>query len=212
MQVHTYQVNYNCIAQDECSSNIRVSSKRGVVVVEYVFRTTPNYLPRQICKDFGHDHGVELAYNQTWHLKEKPKECIYGAPCDSYTFFPWLCHKLGELNPETIAEYISHEGHFMRLFIAHAFSIQIFIMGCRLVLAIDSCHLSSPYKGALLSTTAYDADDGMFPLALGMVSSKNYDNWYWFLERLKGVLDGREVVIILDRHHGILCRVLSCLG
>ena len=37
-------------------------------------------------------------------------------------------------------------------------------MGCRPVLAIDSCHLSGPYKEALLSATAYDVDDRMFPL------------------------------------------------
>ena len=51
-----------------------------------------------------------------------------------------------------------------------------------------------------MSTIAYDADDGMFPLALGVVSSKNYEDSYWFLEKLKGVLDGKEVVIISDRH------------
>ncbi|RVW30540.1 hypothetical protein CK203_097808 [Vitis vinifera] len=77
--------------QDECSSKVKVSSKRGAIVVEDVFRTTPDYLPRQICKDF--------------------------------------------------EQYTSHEGHFMQF---------------------------GPYKGALLSTIAYDTDDGMFPLALGV--------------------------------------------
>ena len=145
-----------------------------------------------------------MTYNQAWHLKEKAKERIYGAPRESYTFVPWLCHRLREINPGTIAEYTSDEGHFMQLFIAHAFSIQGFIKGCRPVLAIDSCHLSGPYNRALLSAIAYDADDGMFPLALGVVSSENYEDWYWFLEKLKGVLDGKEVVIISDRHQGIL--------
>ncbi|RVX16585.1 hypothetical protein CK203_006028 [Vitis vinifera] len=169
LRVHTYQVNHNHIAQDECSSKVKVSSKRGAVVVEDVFRTTPDYLPRQICKDFERDHGVQLTYNQAWHLKEKAKERIFGVPRDSYTFLPWLCHRLREINPGTIAEYTSQEGHFMQLFIAHAFSIQGFIMGCRPVLAIDSCHLSGPYKGALLSAIAYNADDGMFLLALGVI-------------------------------------------
>ena len=67
-------------------------------------------------------------------------------------------------------------------------------------IAIDSCHLSGPYKEALLSTIAYDVDDGMFPLALGVISSENYEHWYWSLEKLKGVLDGKEVVIISYRH------------
>ena len=73
-------------------------------------------------------------------------------------------------------------------------------MGCRPVLAIDSCHLSGPYKGDLLFAIAYNADDGMFPLALGVVSLENYEDWYWFLEKLKGVLDGKEVAIISNRH------------
>ncbi|RVX01277.1 hypothetical protein CK203_031349 [Vitis vinifera] len=135
LRVYAYQVNHNHIAQDECLSKVRVSSKRGVVVVEDVLR---------------------------------------------------------EINPGTIAEYTSHEGHFKQLFIAHAFSIQGFTMGCRPVLAIDSCHLSGPYKGALLSAIAYDADDGMFPLALGVVGSENYEDWYWFLEKLKEILDDQE--------------------
>ncbi|RVW99285.1 hypothetical protein CK203_030629 [Vitis vinifera] len=161
LRVYTYQVNHNHIAQDECSSKVRVSSKRGVVVVEDVFRTTPEYLPRQICKDFERDHGVQLTYNQAWHLKEKAKERLYGSPR--------------------------------------------FTMGYRPILAIDSCHLSGPYKGALLSAIAYDADDGMFPLALGVVGSENYEDWYWFLEKLKGILDGQEgkkgkedVLLLLD--------------
>ncbi|RVW91753.1 hypothetical protein CK203_045927 [Vitis vinifera] len=143
LRVYTYQVNHNHIAQDECSSKGGFLPKRGAVVVEDVFRTTPEYLPRQLCKDFERDHGVQLTYNQAWHLKEKAKERVYGSP-----------------------------RHFKQLFLAHAFSIQGFTMGCRPVLAIDSCHLSGPYKGALLSAIAYDADDGMFPLALGVTTMR----------------------------------------
>ena len=86
-------------------------------------------------------------------------------------------------------------------------------MGCRLVLAIDSCHLSGPYKGGLLSAIAYDADDGMFPLALGVVGSENYEDWYWFLEKLKGILDGQEVIILYQIDIKGYCVVFrSCLG
>ena len=67
---------------------MKVSSKRGIIIVGDVFRATPYYLPRQICKDFSHDHGVELTYNQAWHNKEKAKERIYGSPHDFYIFLP----------------------------------------------------------------------------------------------------------------------------
>ena len=65
--------------------------------------------------------------------------------------------------------------HFMQLLIAHGFSIQGFNIGCRLVLVIDSYHLSSLYKRVFLFVIAYDADNGMFPLSLGMVNLKNYE-------------------------------------
>ena len=113
---------------------------------------------------------------------------------------------------KTIAVYTSHEGHFMQLFIVHAFSVQGLIMGCWSVLAIDSYHLSNPYKGALLSAIAYDVDNGMFPLALGVVSLENYKDWYWFLEKLKGALNGKEVVVVSNRHQGILHSVSEFFG
>ena len=59
---------------------------------------------------------------------------------------------------------------------------------------------------------AYDADDGMFPLAMGVVGSENYEDWYWVLEKLKGILDGQEVIIISDRHQGILRSVSELFG
>ena len=43
-------MNHNHIAQDECSSKVRVSSKRGVVVVEDVFKTTPEYLVVKVAR------------------------------------------------------------------------------------------------------------------------------------------------------------------
>ena len=54
--------------------------------------------------------------------------------------------------------------------------MQFQFMRCQQVLAIDSCHLNGLYKGALLSVIAYDADNGMFPLSLGVVGSENYED------------------------------------
>ena len=123
LRVHTLCDNHNHITQDQCSYKVKVSSKRGAVIVGNVFRITLDYLPCEICKDFCHGHGVELTYNQAWHIKEKAKGRIYGAPHDSYMFLPWLCHRLREINLGTIAEYTSTNGHFSQLFVAHTFSI-----------------------------------------------------------------------------------------
>ncbi|RVX10318.1 hypothetical protein CK203_016115 [Vitis vinifera] len=67
-------------------------------------------------------------------------------------------------------------------------------------------------RGSLFSATAYDADDGMFPIAFGVVSSENYEDWLWFLQKLKGILQDKEVVIISDRHQAILRSVSQLFG
>ena len=98
---------------------------------------------------------------------------IYRFLEKSYMLLPWLCQRLVDINPGMIAECTRQNGHFWQLFITHSFSIQGFLMGCRPVIAIDSTHLSGLYKDSLFSTTTYDADDGMFQIAFGVVSSKN---------------------------------------
>ena len=92
----------------------------------------------------------------------------------------------------------------MQLFVALSVSIHGFQMGCRLIISIDSSHMSRPYKGALFSASSYDADDDMFPLAYGLFSFENYEDWLWFLEKLKIVIGEREVIIISNRHQGII--------
>ncbi|RVX19970.1 hypothetical protein CK203_004688 [Vitis vinifera] len=105
----------------ECSSQPSMRERRGARVIEQVIRATPQYLPRQICKDFRS-------------------------------------------------------------------------------------------RGSLFSATAYDVDDGMFPIAFGVVSSENYEDWLWFLQKLKGILQDKEVVIISDRHQVILRSVSQLFG
>ena len=69
--------------------------------------------------------------------------------------------------------------------------------------------MSGPYGGALFLAATYNANDSMFPLAFGVMSSKNYEDWSWFLQNLKKVVAEKEVVIISDRHPALLRSVLE---
>ena len=53
-------------------------------------------------------------------------------------------------------------------------------MGCRPIIAINSSHMSDPYNDALFFATSYDANNSMFPLAIGVMSYENYEDWSWF--------------------------------
>ena len=111
-------------------------------------------------------------------MKEKAKERIYGIPKNYYKLLPWMCERIVQTNFVIIVELThSNDGHFEQLFIEHAISIQGFIMGCHPIIAIDYSYMSGPYSGALFSITAYDANDYMFLLTFGIISSENYEDW-----------------------------------
>ncbi|XP_010659540.3 uncharacterized protein LOC104881341 [Vitis vinifera] len=213
VQVHTFHNHHNHSLEDVVACQPLVRSNRASLLIDDVIRSTPNYQPRQICKDFQRQHGMQLTYLQAWNIKEKANERIYGEPKYYYKLLPWMCEKMVATNPGSIVELgHSSDGHFEQLFVAHSVSIQGFAMGCRPIIAIDSAHMSGPYRGALFSATAYDANDAMFPLAFGVMSSENYDDWSWFLQNLKKLVGDKEVVIISDRHPALLRSVPEVFG
>ncbi|RVW92859.1 hypothetical protein CK203_040504 [Vitis vinifera] len=190
-----------------------VRSTCAFLVIDDVVRSTPEYQPRQICKDFVRQHGIQLTYLQAWKIKENVKERIYGLPKNYYKLLPWMCERMIATNSGLSIE-LSYfdDGHFEQFFIAHSIYIQGFVMGCRPIIAIDLTHMSGPNGGALFSATAYDANDSMFPLAFGVMSSKNYEDCLWFLEKLKIVVGNQEIIIVLDRHLALLRSVLEMFG
>ena len=88
-----------------------------------------------------------------------------------------MCDKIKQCNLGSVVELIYYSNsHFQQLFIAHEVYIIEFLRGCRSIIAIDSTHMSGSYGGALLSATSYDANDCMFLVAFGVMSSKNYED------------------------------------
>ena len=104
-----------------------------------------------------------------------------------------MCEKMIATNPGTIVE-LSHssDDHFEQLFVARAISIQGFVVGCWPIIAIDLAYMSGPYGGALFPATAYDVNDSMFPLTFEVMSSENYEEWFWFLQTWKKLLEIRK--------------------
>ena len=146
-------------------------------------------------------------------MKKRAKELIYGIPKNYYKVLPWMCEKIVHTNHDPLVELThSSNGHFEKLFIAHEISIQGLALRCQPIIAIDSSYMSGPYGDALFSATTYDANDSMFPLALGIMSSENYDDWSWFLQKLKMVVEDKEGTIIIDKHPDLLRSVPKIFG
>ena len=72
-------------------SNFRIHTKHGDALVDDLIKGTPDYLPKQICKDFEQKHEIRLSCMQAWSMKEKAKEKIHGMLQSSYNLLPWMC-------------------------------------------------------------------------------------------------------------------------
>ena len=70
VQVHSLRI-HNHSLDVVASPQPTIRANRVSMVIDDVIRLTPEYQPRQICKDFFRQHGLRLTYNQAWHMKEK---------------------------------------------------------------------------------------------------------------------------------------------
>ncbi|KAL0915143.1 hypothetical protein M5K25_015542 [Dendrobium thyrsiflorum] len=100
---------------------------------------------------------------------------------------------------------------FQRLFWAFGPSINGWKY-CRPILSLDGTFLLGKYRGTLLIAVGLDANNGLFPLAFGIVESECNESWIWFLrmlhELVPSISSRNDLCIISDRHAGLVrgCR------
>ena len=85
------------------------------------------------------------------------------------------------------------------MFVTYAANINGFKLRCRMMLFIDGCHLSGPYKETLLAACALDTDNHLFNFAYAIVSCESIEDWVWFLQCVAKCLGGLKPVIMSDR-------------
>ncbi|XP_028755677.1 uncharacterized protein LOC114715038 [Neltuma alba] len=112
--------------------------------------------------------------------------------------------RLKETDDKTVAEWASIGNRFERVFIAYGACVEGFLNGARPILYVDGTHLSGPYKGTLLSASAYDTDDAMLPFAIAVVKGENLDDWTWFFHKIKQIVGSMQLTIVSDRHNSII--------
>ncbi|XP_009628897.1 uncharacterized protein [Nicotiana tomentosiformis] len=158
---------------------------------------SPDCLPRKVCEDAEKNLAIKLTYRQAWSVKQRIREAINEKSGESYKLIPWLCNRLTEAMPGTIATWsCTEENRFKRLFVSYDCSIRGFHVGCRPLIFIDVYNLNGLPNSSFIVASALDADNQMYPLSYGVLLSMNEDDLIWFLEKLKLVVQNREVVIV----------------
>ena len=94
------------------------------------------------------------------------------------------------------------ESKFKRMYIRYNAQKVDFLSGYRPFIGLDGCHSKGRFGGQLLSATAKDGNDNIFPVAMDVVEQENKDSWIWFLEQFAyyiGEPEDLNLVFISDR-------------
>ncbi|XP_077232277.1 uncharacterized protein LOC143868110 [Tasmannia lanceolata] len=77
------------------------------------------------------------------------------------------------------------DDRFVRLFWTFGLSIWSFHRTLRHIILVDGTHLRGKYLGILLIAIGVDGNNGLYPLAFGVVEMENEDSWRWFFMLLR---------------------------
>ncbi|XP_038993876.1 uncharacterized protein LOC120117707 isoform X2 [Hibiscus syriacus] len=174
-------------------------------IIKEKLKDFPDYKPKDIVNDIKQEYGLQLNYFQAWRAKEIAMEQLQGSHKDAYSQLPSLCDRIMETNPGSLALFTTKEdSSFHRLFISFHASLSGFVQGCRPLLFLNSIPLKSKYQGILLTATAADGDDDVFPVAFAVVDVETNDNWRWFLLQLKSAVSTScPLTFVADRQKGL---------
>lgn len=175
-------------------------------IIKEKLKVSPNYKPKDIASDIKREYGIQLNYSQAWRAKEIAREQLQGSYKEAYTQLPSFCEKIKETNPGSVATFTTKEdSSFHRLFVSFHACIVGFQQGCRPLIFLDSTPLNSKYQGVLLSATAADGNDGIFPVAFAVVDAETDDNWHWFLMELNSTISStsQQITFVADFHDGL---------
>ena len=112
---------------------------------------------------------------------------------------------LGRTDERTRTSLLREGSFFKRAFLALGMCVRAFPHTTR-VIGLDACHIKARYGGALLVMTVLDGNGNVFPAAIGIAESENFETWFWFLALVQTAFQtglGDGLVVLSDREKGL---------
>ncbi|KAL8506266.1 hypothetical protein ACS0TY_017223 [Phlomoides rotata] len=152
-------------------------------------RAKPSLGGKEVIKEMKNSYVFDIPYWKAWRTVEATKKKIFGSYDDSYDQLRWYCSAITSTNPGSVIalEHNNDTQRFEWVFITIKACMDGFKI-CRSMLFVDGTFMKGSAKGTLLAATTKDGDNGLFPVALAIVSAENTSNWEWFLWKLRDVI------------------------
>ncbi|XP_077212848.1 uncharacterized protein LOC143847961 [Tasmannia lanceolata] len=158
--------------------------------------------------------GIIISYWKAYNAMNIILEIKCENVEDSYRILPALTVQMMRRNPDSYMHVFRArdlrprgDDRFVRLFWTFGPSIRSFHRTLRPIILVDGTHLRGKYLGILLIAIGVDGNNGLYPLAFGVVETENENSWMWFFMLLRQYVLAAEMnifTICSDRHKGLL--------
>ena len=161
-------------------------------------KATSTYVAKRFIKDFSknpnwevsgvHNHvmqnlSVDLSVNQVYRSKRKTRDLINGDEQLQYGVLRDYAQMISTVDKGSrvilqteMAEETS-QPKFKRMYVRFNAQKVGFLGGCRPFIGLDGCHIKHIFGGKILSATAKDANDNIFPVAMAVVEQETKESW-----------------------------------
>ncbi|GKC54965.1 hypothetical protein Tco_1077710 [Tanacetum coccineum] len=158
---------------------------------------------------------VGVSKHKAFRAKSKAAEVMKGDAEVQYKILRDYVVELKKCNPNTTVkldvygeeDQESTTRIFRRIYVCLGALKEGFKAGGRELLGLDGAFMKGQYPGQLITAVSVDGNNGIYPVAYGIVESESKDSWIWFLNCLGDDIElyrNSNFTFITDRQKGLL--------
>ncbi|GKD03639.1 hypothetical protein Tco_1178613 [Tanacetum coccineum] len=151
------------------------------LVANYLLHTNPQIPIKAVQEHMKKQFQVGVSKTKAFRAKAKAEVHLRGDQEQQYALLWDYCHALKKANPNTTVKidvYRAHNPHenvrrFKRIYVCLGALKDRFRASRRQLLGLDGAFMKEDYPGQLLIAMSVDANNGIYPVAYGIVESES---------------------------------------
>ena len=192
--VRTFKEEHKCLQSRKIKSCTSTFLSKHIQDLLVKNPTMPvKAVQEQMAKKF----QVVVSKTKAFRAKAKAQQNLKGDASVQYSLLRDYCYELQKCNPNTTVKIDVYGEEdpdsptriFRRIYVCLGPLKDGFRAAGRELLGLDGAFMKGQYEGQLLTAVGVDANNGIYPVAYGIVESESKASWTWFLKCLGDDLD-----------------------
>ncbi|GJR98976.1 FAR1-related sequence 10 [Tanacetum coccineum] len=210
--IKTFKDEHHCLQSRKikyCTSTFLSKHITDLIIMN------PNMPIKAIQEQMQKKFHVAVSRDKAFRAKAKAAVSLRGDVKIQYALLRDYVMELKRCNPDTTVKidvYGEEDPEsptrlFRRIYVCLGALKRGFREGGRELLGLDGAFMRGQYPGQMLTAVGVDANNGIYPVAYGIVESENQYSWTWFLKCLGDDFDlysNSNFTFITDRQKGLL--------